>query len=266
MKKGNSLAKQQPTNESGKTAPDDDDALLKRMGRYKKAIVKFCDKNIQIVDSASYLFTKIEIFDLQIYNFTCDSPRPYIVDCGANIGLSVIYFKQLFPDAEILAFEPDENVFQALQHNIQVFEFLKVELINKACWNAETTLKFYSEGADGGRAAKDFDNVNIVEVGAVRLRNYISRKIDFLKIDIEGAENEVLHDIQDLLFHVDKVFVEFHSFVGKEQMLPEIFTILKNAGFRLHISSPGLKSQSPFISVNVYENMDNQLNIYGFRE
>jgi hypothetical protein len=89
--------------------------------------------------------------------------------------------------------------------------------------------------------------------------------VDFLKIDIEGAETKVLEDCADLLFNVDKLFVEYHSFIGMEQPLPEIFGILKNAGFRLHISAPGLTSNSPFIELRTYSNMDNQLNIYGIR-
>ena len=111
----------------------------------------------------------------------------------------------------------------------------------------------------------DSDTGKIIEVETIRLRDYLIRKVDFLKIDIEGAENEVIEDIKDLLHHVERIFVEFHSFNNKEQMLPEILAILKNAGFRLHISSPGLVSKNPFVKLNSYANMDNQLNIYGFR-
>jgi hypothetical protein len=48
-------------------------------------------------------------------------------------------------------------------------------------------------------------------------------------------------------------------------MLPELLAILKDAGFRLHISSPGLVSKNPFIHLKTYAEMDNQLNIYGYR-
>jgi FkbM family methyltransferase len=171
----------------------------------------------------------------------------------------------LFPDSEIVAFEPDDKVFDVLQLNIKAFNLTNVALIKKACWHSETVLNFFSEGADGGRAASEFDEKDIIQVETIRLRKFLNNKVDFLKIDIEGAENEVLHDIHDLLHNVERLFVEFHSFVGREQMLPEILTILKRADFRLHISSPGLISKNPFIQLNTYANMDNQLNIYGFR-
>jgi FkbM family methyltransferase len=233
--------------------------------RFTEGKTNLLGNTIDFIDSASFLFINDEIFNKQIYRFNCTTEEPYIIDCGANIGLSIIYFKQLFPKAEIIGFEPDEKVYKVLQHNSRVFNLKNVQLIKKACWNDETVLRFFSEGADGGRVAGNTDNRNIIEVETTRLRRYLKKRVDFLKIDIEGAENEVLNDVQDLLTNVDKIFVEFHSFIGKEQMLPEILTILKHAGFRLHISSPGLISPTPFIEVKSYANMDNQLNIYGVR-
>ena len=238
---------------------------IQNLPRFTETETTFLDKKIKIADNASFQFIKKEIFDQQIYKFNCATETPYIIDCGANIGLSIIYFKQLFPNAEIIGFEPDDTIFNVLKHNIEVFNLSNVVLIKKACWNKETTLQFYSEGADGGRAAKDFDTNNLIEVETTRLRNYLNRKVDFLKIDIEGAENEVLHDIKDLLVNVDRVFVEFHSFVGKEQMLPEILDILKKRGFRFNIHHIGVYSSNPFISIQDHSNMDLQLNIYGYR-
>lgn len=233
--------------------------------RYTETKVSFLNREIKITDIASFNFLKKELFDQQIYQFNCTTDKPYIIDCGANIGLSIIYFKQLFPDAVVVGFEPDDKVFQVLKNNITAFELTDVQLVKKACWNDNTTLKFHSEGADAGRAAKEFDEQNIIEVETTSLRNYLKRKVDFLKIDIEGAENEVLPDIQDLLGNVEKIFLEFHSFVGREQMLPEILDILKKYGFRFIIHHIGIHSPNPFIKVSNYCNMDLQLNIYGYR-
>ena len=168
---------------------------IQNLPRFTETEIDFLNKKIHIVDIASFNFIRKEIFDQQIYKFKADTEVPYIIDCGANIGLSIIYFKQLYPDAEIVGFEPDDKVFKALQHNMEAFNFSNVELIKKACWNEETTLKFYSEGADGGRVAKEFDTDQIIEVETIRLRKFLDRKVDFLKIDIEGAEVQVLADM-----------------------------------------------------------------------
>lgn len=265
FKKSDGLPKEQINWKLQESITLDDEDTLRKMNRYQSGVVTLLNKKIKIVDNASYFFIKNEIFNLQIYRFRSSSERPYIIDCGANIGLSIIYFKQLFPSAEIVGFEPDDKVFKVLKHNIKAFEFSDVELVKKACWNAETILRFHSEGADAGCVAREFDNQNIIEVETIRLRNYLNRKVDFLKIDIEGAECEVLQDIQDLLGNVEKIFLEFHSFVESEQMLPEILAILKRSGFRFIIHHIGIHSPNPFLKVSNYNNMDLQLNIYGYR-
>lgn len=238
---------------------------IKKLERFTETETIFFNQKLKMVDNLSYQFLKHEIFDLEIYKFNCNNQRPLIIDCGANIGLSIIYFKRLFPEAEIIAFEPDKKVFEALMYNVDSFGLSNVQLIQKACWNEETTLRFFSEGADGGRAANDDETSKITEVLTTRLSSYLNRRVDFLKIDIEGAESVVIEEIKDLLKNVQRIFLEFHSFVEQDQKLPEILTILKNAGFRLHITAPGLTSVSPFVQLSFYANMDNQLNIYGYR-
>jgi len=233
--------------------------------RFVEADTIFLRHPIKIVDNRSYEFMKREIFDLEIYKFRSVNEQPVIIDCGANIGLSVIYFKTNYRESEIIAFEPDEKIFQVLKHNVASFKLQGVEIIQKACWNEETTLNFYSEGADGGRTATDKDTTNVIKVETARLRSFLERKIDFLKIDIEGAESVVMKDIKDVLINVDRIFLEYHSFTSQEQKLPEILAILKNAGFRVHITTPGLTSASPFCHMRTDAGMDNQINIYGYR-
>ena len=233
--------------------------------RYTETKVVFLNREIKITDIASFNFLKNELFDYQIYQFHSTTSKPYILDCGANIGLSIIYFKQLFPEAVIVGFEPDEKVFNALQFNVESFNLSDVTLIKKACWNEETTLEFYSEGADAGRILINSDTENIIEVQTVRLRDYLNRKVDFLKIDIEGAETKVLEDCSDLLSNVDKMFVEYHSFIMQDQTLGRLLQIIHDAGFRYQVQHIGVFSQHPFTNIKEYNNMDLQLNIFAFR-
>src|SRR5213078_3291906 len=58
-------------------------------------------RRIEILDAQSFLYTHGEIFVREIYRFESNNPRPLIIDGGANIGLSVIYFKSLFPDCRV---------------------------------------------------------------------------------------------------------------------------------------------------------------------
>ena len=221
---------------------------------------------ITLPDSASFLFMYREIFLDHIYKFASDSVSPYIIDAGANIGLATIYFKELYPQAEVVAFEPDEKIYNILQANLRSFGFEDITIEKKGLWNKNDVLNFTSEGADAGFISEVSDSrgmTNSIEV--VSLNSYLYKKVDFLKLDIEGAETVVLKDIRENLDIVERIFIEYHSFVDKKQTLNEIINLLTNSGFRIHINAPGLTSKMPFVDINTYNNMDMQLNIYGFK-
>ena len=243
---------------------------LKLVPRYVKTSAIIHGKELQIPDSASFLFMYDEIFKTEIYKFKTKNKSPYIIDGGANIGLASIYFKQLYPSAEIVAFEPDPFIFDILEANIKSHGLDDVKLINKGLWNENTSLKFQSEGADAGILEtynKSNDKANSKSVPMTSLRPYIKSKVDLLKLDIEGAETVVLKDIAEDLDKVDRIFVEYHSFVGQQQTLNELINILTEAKFRIYMSIPGNDAlKSPFMGLNNYNNMDFQLNIFGFKQ
>lgn len=110
--------------------------------RYTETKVGLIGKEIIIPDNVSFNFMHKEIFEQEIYKFKTSRQEPYILDGGANIGLSTIYFKKLFPDAKIVGFEPDPNIFKILKKNIGKFNFQNIELVNKGLWNAKKELNF----------------------------------------------------------------------------------------------------------------------------
>ncbi|MGJ0329149.1 FkbM family methyltransferase [Aliarcobacter cryaerophilus] len=246
---------------------DTDYTKLQLTPRFEELEVGFYNCKIKVPDAASLLFLNHELFGLEIYKFNSEKTEPFIIDCGANIGLSVIYFKKLFPKAKVIAFEPDKKIFEYLQFNINSFEFNDVELINKGLWKEETTLKFFSEGADGGRIADESMHENIIEIETVKLSSYLNKEkqIDFLKLDIEGSETEVLLESGTFLSKVKNIFIEYHSFSNQKQTLSTILSILEKNGFRYYIEHIGVKSNHPFINIRNYVGFDNQLNIFGYR-
>jgi hypothetical protein len=86
-----------------------------------------------------------------------------------------------------------------------------------------------------------------------------------LKLDIEGAEVDVLLDAAGHLGGVQNLFVEYHSYVGKEQRIDEILRVLQQAGFRVHLQ-PELVADQPFVQQLESYGMDHRVNIFGFRE
>lgn len=233
---------------------------LSKYPRYYQGEVDLFLKRTRFVDAKSFIFMFKEIFKEEVYKFNTEKYNPTILDCGANIGLSIIFFKRLYPLAKIIAFEPDEDIFGVLRFNIlESHQLSDIHLNNAALWVHENGISFRSEGADAGKICPG-ESRNMVST--CRLSSYLEGEIDFLKMDIEGSEYEVLNECGDKLKNVKNIFIEYHSFENKSQQLSYILDILTRLNFRYYITMPGLKSQNPLIKLNKYAGMDMQLNIY----
>jgi FkbM family methyltransferase len=127
-----------------------------------------------------------------------------------------LYFKRLYSKRKIVAYEPDPGIFRILKKNLSACGFSDVDLREAAAWTEDGDLNFYSEGSLAGSTEVDFlSKGNIGVVQAERLKLVLcQRKVDFLKMDIEGAENTVLFDIELELSNVENLFFEYHSIRG----------------------------------------------------
>ena len=233
---------------------------------FTKGQVDFFGKAFLFSHGPSFIHSVEELFEEEVYKFTADVENPYIIDCGANIGLSVIYFKKLFPKSKIIAFEPDENIFKLLEENILNNDFRDVILKKQAVWTEDTTLNFFSEGALAGSTVVDFGNKNnVINVNAIDLKKYLSKPVDFLKIDIEGAENRLIFNIEPVLKNVKNLFLEYHGILNEPQNLGEILNLLKRCGFEYYIRLAAETLKFPFCG-EISANFNQQLNIFCYRK
>lgn len=238
--------------------------LFFKKKRFRMYEELFRGKKLLIHDVASFELGKNELFVNEMYIFENKSSDPYIIDCGANMGMSIIYFKSLYPNSTILAFEADKKIFEVLKTNVESYGFTGVTLENKAVWNSSELLNFVTDGGAGGRLGFE-DKISSQVVHGVRLKEYLNaKKVDFLKIDIEGAEYEVLLDCKNDLKNVDRLFIEYHSMSGKPQNLHQLLDIVSQAGFRYHIKE-AFTSKYPFVKIEENFGMDLQLNIFCYR-
>lgn len=218
-------------------------------------------------DPKSFLHTIQELFIDQIYKFETCNESPTIIDCGAYIGTSILYFKTNYPKSIIKAFEPDKNNFQLLQQNIQNWGFENIELNNKAIWINEDDLFFEQKGEMSGKINnQNSNNSNKIRVQSQRLNNLLDKKIDLLKIDIEGAEYEVLKDCESNLKNVDKIFIEYHGNYNEMYKLNDILNILLKQKYRYYIKEAGVTYKWPFWEKSTIYDFDLQLNIFAFRD
>jgi len=228
--------------------------------RYTQKTIKAFGVRYCVPDVASFLGMLDEIYGNEIYRFPVNADSPVIIDIGANIGVSINYFLSCYPKARILGYEADPAIFRCLKDNVPT-DNPDVELVNCAVWDENTRLNFTQEGADGGRLNKGEG----IEVPAVDIRELLAgRKVDLLKIDIEGAEQRVLLACAGALDNVERIFIEYHSVLGQRQRLAEILSILAEQGFRLHVHSLWNNPQ-PFHHTESHGDFDMQLNIFGWK-
>ncbi len=252
---------------------DRDYQTLKRLSsqkRYTPGHAQLAGRHFEFPDARSFAFTYREVFLKRIYDFMPTAPKPFIIDCGANIGLSVIFFKEICPDAEILAFEPERRIFGFLRDNLEKNGIIDVEMVQKALWKEQTSLTFINEGSDANRIQQVFEDEGRSEtytVDTATLSSYVDREVDFLKIDIEGAEVAVMREVEPKLHLVRRIFIEYHSSRSGRQELSSIIDILERNGFHYYIDAPNPSKARPYIdeSVDEFASFDFFLNIYAIR-
>jgi FkbM family methyltransferase len=217
----------------------------------------------EVTDATCFVFLSQQIWERELYRFQTDTKTPFIIDGGANIGLSVAYFKRLFPRSRVLAFEPDPDIYKVLARNCKQLGLDEGDVYCEALWSCAGELEFKQEDQVAGRVIPNGDG-HSVKVSARRLRDLLDRDVDMLKLDIEGAETEVLRDCAGQLGGVKNLFVEYHSYQDQPQTLDEIIGILKAAGFRVYLESDQTVNQ-PFQWRPVLLGMDMRLNIFAYR-
>ena len=240
---------------------------LRRAPRYTPMTMQIDGRQISVIDGPSAASMAAHIFcQPQSMRFRADRANPYILDCGANVGISVLYWKSLYPHARVVAFEPDPWAFSCLRDNCAAFP--DVELQQSAVWTMNGEMVFASDGADGGCLAV-YNEAKAPRVTAkvktVRLRDLLTEPIDLLKIDIEGAEVDVLVDCADRLGHVQRLFVEYHSFEGREQRLDELLRVLRDAGLRILLDSSEHGIKRPFMGRHAINRKDMHVNVFAVR-
>lgn len=226
---------------------------LKIEPRMTNGLFQFKDYKIEYTDSLSLYYEIQDIFNRDIYNFSTNKANPIIIDAGSCLGISLLYFKYIYPNSKIIAFEPDPSIYSFLETNMRNNSISDVQLINAALGDKEGVVEFYPDGSDGG-SIKPLNNQDKIEVPITKLSDYIVEEVDLLKINIEGYENEVIEEIKHKLDQVNTIIIEYHAFAELPQTLGNILTILEKSNFKYVVTeSPSAKIPLPLEFKNNYK-------------
>ncbi len=162
-----------------------------------------------------------QIFIDEEYKFTTIKKPKIIIDAGANIGFASIYFSDLFPEAKIIALEPERNNFSLLKENVK--DYKNIFPLEAALWSENKKIDLCDSG-HGNWGFMTYDKNEDIktrehEVNAITVDRIMEMfnldSIDILKIDIEGAEKEVFTDTSKWIDQVDTLIVELHDRMKK---------------------------------------------------
>jgi len=152
------------------------------------------------------------------YDSTLSIRPRVIVDAGANIGLASIFYANRYPDARIIAIEPEPSNYEMLRKNVTLYP--NVVPIQAALWNRKKLLSgsriVTGHHAYQVREEHELDDEgHCASIRGLSLRELMTdlgiQQIDLLKVDIEGSEKEVFEDSANWIQHVGIIAIEIHD-------------------------------------------------------
>jgi FkbM family methyltransferase len=234
-------------------------AMRTRLLFSRRGVVKMDGFRVRIDDRDNFYMMYKDIFVRRIYGFSCPRPDPSVIDLGSNIGVSVLYAKRTHPSARITAVEADPLVLPLLQENLARNGLHNVRVLHAAVGAGGLAAEFrYGGGAGSGLVSpyrgtvtgSDLEPLPATFVQQISLRTLLEEPVDFLKMNVEGAELDILVEAQDGIRQIDQMVIEYHHLPGLPRTFHRLLALLDDAGFEYLVNAfdkatnPGV--QPPF--------------------
>lgn len=217
--------------------------FLKRTAKNKVVKINFWKYKIHTPNAETLSILLKEKFIFEEYFFESENKNPVIIDIGSSIGISVLYFKTLYPHSTIYAFEPNPNTFSFLKENVMVNEIKAVYLEEAAISGAtgKANLNIHQPNPYLNSYIEETASTTTISVNSDQLSSYIHNcaHIDLVKLDVEGKEVEIINDLyntQLLKKGVVKNFIiEYHyTYQGNKENLQHFLSLFENTGYLVH--------------------------------
>jgi FkbM family methyltransferase len=150
------------------------------------------------------------------YDLPLAAAPALVIDAGANVGITTSFFAQTFPAAQVVAIEPERENFDLLRRNVG--SLANVSAVHAALWSGATAQQIVDPGIGPWRfqvrPAEDAPDEGAVAQGLSVddvLGRFESRGPLLLKMDIEGAEREMLSTSSAWIDRVDVLAIELHD-------------------------------------------------------
>ena len=225
--------------------------ILKNWYLYPLVYFKLTKKDYVIFETRSGLKIKIRVnsTDLMalthvwmIQEYSGDdfpiSNDDVIIDVGAHIGLFALFASQFCKNGKIFCYEPIKENYKILIENIEMNQIQNIFPNNLAVTKKTSRVKIFLNDDQSGHSMF-IQNKNFVEVDSKSLSDIFIdngiKECDFLKLDCEGAEYEIVESISsDLFTKINKTAIEYHMVDTKPELLKQLINKLKQFSFSVH--------------------------------
>jgi FkbM family methyltransferase len=180
-----------------------------------------------------------EVFMEHEYDLEWKKEEMVIVDLGANIGMSTLYFSKYYPNSTIYAIEADNENYSVLLENIKGKK--GIIALHNAIWKDNSPVFIEKTSSHWARSVTSNQTEGSAVLGITLgslFTDYKITKIDILKIDIEGSEIQLFQYLKannDLLKKINTIVVETHDWMTPG-CSKAIFDCLSETQYNLSIS------------------------------
>lgn len=156
---------------------------------------------------------------------------PIILDLGSNVGYTMLHYKYLYPNAQIFGVEMDYDNFSIASENIKFYQNCRI--INAAVWTEDTIVNYNGKNNESFHISSFEEGKQVKALSINSIFNEFNIKdVDLVKMDIEGAEEEIFNKPLDWLKNIKYLLLEVHN-----QNVDFYFKKLEKEGFRCRLHS-----------------------------
>lgn len=200
--------------------------------------VKFKVRSQYVIIPDSYIIEEIWSEKQYIKNGFNIKPKSTVVDLGAHIGIFTAFASKLAYNGRVFSFEPNKENFYLLNENIRLNKLNNVTSGRLGVLGKKQMRKLYidSENCAGHSFYKKTGKYEIIECVSLKdiFKSNNIRRCDFLKIDCEGAEYDILLNTPKIIFGlISKIVLEWHETGNPEYKIDLLEIFLLKLGFKV---------------------------------
>lgn len=169
-----------------------------------------------------------------------------VIDIGANLGDSSVFFGLTYPKAKVIAYEPSVSVYKLLEYNLKQNNLENVLSFKLGVGSKQGKVSFYENEQSGlssmyGTASKSKKStISITTLTKIFKVNKI-KKCDLLKVDCEGAEYDIILNMdKSTLSRINNMVIEYHEGATKHDR-NDLINFLKNNKFKVKVKGHNIE-------------------------